>query len=411
MGLWSLLEVSSMPILQLLIISLLGAAMATQYLNLLPPHACKSLNRIVFVVFTPALIFASLAKTVHFQDIISWWFMAANIGITFLVGGILGWIAVKILKPQPYLQDLIIAMCATGNFANILLVIIPAICSEDGSPFGDKTVCRQLGLSYVSFSMAIGSFYTWTYTYHLIQSAKAKYCAMLGNADESSKEANNGTEANETASLLLNLDERVVIPSNVAGDDKIILDKKNLEHSATLWTYTSTIFHRLAKELKAPPVLAAILGFLVGAISFLRNLIIGDTAPLRALNESITLLGDGTIPCITLILGGNLTQGISKAQVGPMVVMTVIGIRYLILPVTGIFVVKVASYLGFLPSDPLYHFILMIQFALPPGINIGTMTQLFDVAQEECSMLYLWTYLVAAFALTGWSIFLMWILS
>ncbi|XP_051114886.1 protein PIN-LIKES 5-like isoform X2 [Andrographis paniculata] len=309
MGLWSLLEVSSMPILQLLIISLLGAAMATQYLNLLPPHACKSLNRIVFVVFTPALIFASLAKTVHFQDIISWWFMAANIGITFLVGGILGWIAVKILKPQPYLQDLIIAMCATGNFANILLVIIPAICSEDGSPFGDKTVCRQLGLSYVSFSMAIGSFYTWTYTYHLIQSAKAKYCAMLGNADESSKEANNGTEANETASLLLNLDERVVIPSNVAGDDKIILDKKNLEHSATLWTYTSTIFHRLAKELKAPPVLAAILGFLVGAISFLRNLIIGDTAPLRALNESITLLGDGTIPCITLILGGNLTQG------------------------------------------------------------------------------------------------------
>ncbi|XP_051114887.1 protein PIN-LIKES 5-like isoform X3 [Andrographis paniculata] len=257
MGLWSLLEVSSMPILQLLIISLLGAAMATQYLNLLPPHACKSLNRIVFVVFTPALIFASLAKTVHFQDIISWWFMAANIGITFLVGGILGWIAVKILKPQPYLQDLIIAMCATGNFANILLVIIPAICSEDGSPFGDKTVCRQLGLSYVSFSMAIGSFYTWTYTYHLIQSAKAKYCAMLGNADESSKEANNGTEANETASLLLNLDERVVIPSNVAGDDKIILDKKNLEHSATLWTYTSTIFHRLAKELKAPPVLAA----------------------------------------------------------------------------------------------------------------------------------------------------------
>lgn len=41
----------------------------------------------------------------------------------------------------------------------------------------------------------------------------------------------------------------------------------------------------------------------------------------------------------------------------------------------------------------------------------GTMTQLFDVAQEECSVLFLWTYLVAALALTGWSMVYMWILS
>lgn len=42
---------------------------------------------------------------------------------------------------------------------------------------------------------------------------------------------------------------------------------------------------------------------------------------------------------------------------------------------------------------------------------IGTMTQLFDVAQEECSVLFLWTYLVAAFALTFWSTVFMWILT
>lgn len=39
------------------------------------------------------------------------------------------------------------------------------------------------------------------------------------------------------------------------------------------------------------------------------------------------------------------------------------------------------------------------------------MTQLFDVAQEECSILFLWTYLVAALALTVWSTIYMWILS
>ena len=51
------------------------------------------------------------------------------------------------------------------------------------------------------------------------------------------------------------------------------------------------------------------------------------------------------------------------------------------------------------------------------GFNIiiliiaGTMTQLFDVGKEECSVLFLWTYLAAALALTSWSTVFMWILS
>ena len=103
MGLLNLFEVASMPILQVLIISMLGAFMATDYLKLLPPDARKYMNKvgcffsneesvflylvfscflvfesvwtmqIVFVAFTPSLVFASLAKTVNFQEIISWY--------------------------------------------------------------------------------------------------------------------------------------------------------------------------------------------------------------------------------------------------------------------------------------------------------------------------------------------------
>lgn len=42
--------------------------------------------------------------------------MPVNIGITFLVGGTFGWVAVKVVRPEPYLQDLIIAMCSTGIY-------------------------------------------------------------------------------------------------------------------------------------------------------------------------------------------------------------------------------------------------------------------------------------------------------
>ncbi|KAK4409530.1 protein PIN-LIKES 5 [Sesamum angolense] len=257
MGFWTLLEISSMPILQVLIISVLGAFMATDYLKLLPPDARRSLNKIVFVAFTPSLIFASLAKTVRFQDIISWWFMPVNIGITFLVGGGLGWVAVKILRPQPHLQDLIIAVCATGNLGNILLIIIPAICKEDGNPFGEEAVCTRVGLSYVSFSMALGSFYIWTYTYHLIRSAASKYRTMLEDVEEALKEANNDLEANERT-LLLNGEEHVTVSSN-AGEDLSRKPPRNdqWKQSATVWNQILGNFHQIVEELKAPPVLAA----------------------------------------------------------------------------------------------------------------------------------------------------------
>lgn len=48
--------------------------------------------------------------------------MPVNIGLTFLFGGILGWIVVKILKPKPYLEGLVIAASSSGCFLNYPLL-------------------------------------------------------------------------------------------------------------------------------------------------------------------------------------------------------------------------------------------------------------------------------------------------
>ncbi|KAM7261081.1 hypothetical protein ACFE04_026556 [Oxalis oulophora] len=393
MGFWTLFEVASMPILQVLIISLLGAFMATDYLNLLHADARRSLNKIVFLVFTPSLMFASLAKTVTLQDIISWWFMPVNVGLTFLFGGILGWIVVKVLRPPPYLE---------GNLGNLVLIIIPAICNEEGSPFGsDHNACKSIGLSYASFSMALGGFYIWTYTFSLVKSSALKYKALqVEEARLTTKEANKDLEANAETHLL-----------NKENSTAIELGSSHEEKAEGLLSKLYKFIYQIFEELMAPPTVAAVVGLTVGSITWLRKLIIGDDAPLRVIQDSVKLLGDGTIPCITLILGGNLIQGLRKSQLKFWVIVGVVCVRYVMLPVVGISVVKAAASVGFLPSEPLYQFVLMIQFALPPAMNIGTMTQLFDVAQEECSVLFLWTYLVAALALTMWSTVFMWILS
>ncbi|KAF5753111.1 auxin efflux carrier family protein [Tripterygium wilfordii] len=420
MGFLTLFEVASMPILQVLLISALGAFMATEYCNLLPATTRKSLNKIVFIVFTPSLMFASLAKTVTLQDIISWWFMPVNIGLTFLFGGILGWILVKIMKPTPYLEGLVIATCSSGNLGNLLLIIVPAICNEAGSPFGDRAACSSVGLSYASFSMALGGFYIWTYTYHLIRTSSVKFKAT----EEVLKEPNKDLDATQETHLLKAGEEDqeqvaiVVASSGKSTEDtekQAIVPRESASQSdkeqESFWSKLGGIVHMIVEELLAPPTIAAIIGFVFGAVTWLRNLIIGETAPLRVIQDSVKLLGDGTIPCITLILGGNLTQGLRSSRIRPWIIIGVVLVRYIVLPAIGIWVVKGASQLGFLPSDRLFHFVLMVQFTLPPAMNIGTMTQLFDVGQEECSVLFLWTYLVAALALTVWSTIYMWILS
>ncbi|KAI7755748.1 hypothetical protein M8C21_032755 [Ambrosia artemisiifolia] len=379
MGFWTLFEVASMPTVQVIIVSVIGAIMATDRFNLLSNDIRRGLNKIVFVAFTPSLIFACLAESVTFQDIISWWFMPVNIGITFLCGGTLGWIAVKLIKPEAHMEGLIIAMCSTGNLGNILLLIIPAICTQNGSPFGDHNTCKVNGLSYSSFSMALGCFYIWTYTYQLIRNSAVKYNAMK-EAKDLLKVPNKDLDSDEK-SQLLNKDGDSCSTKVDPENPTLVyqqLASKEAKKGASSSKLIETL-HRLLEELLAPPTVGAIIGFIFGAVPWLKNLMIGDDAPFRVIQDSITLLGDGTLPCITLILGGNLVQA--------------------------------AEALGLLPYDPLFKFVLLIQFTVPPAMNISTMTQLFNVGQEECSVLTMWTYIVATFALTGWSTVFMSILT
>ncbi|VAI33842.1 unnamed protein product [Triticum turgidum subsp. durum] len=61
--------------------------------------------------------------------------------------------------------------------------------------------------------------------------------------------------------------------------------------------------------------------------------------------------------------------------------------------------------------DPLYQFVLLLQYAVPPAMNIGTITQLFGVGESECSVIFVWVYALASVAVTMWSAFFMWTLS
>ncbi|RYQ81742.1 hypothetical protein Ahy_B10g100356 [Arachis hypogaea] len=243
MGFWELLAVASNPIIQVLLVSAVGVYMASdKFDNFLSENFRRSLNKLVFIAFTPSLIFASFARSVSLDDMISWWFMPVNIGCTFVIGGFLGW-----LIPSLKVEGLIIAACSTGSIASKLYIMI--------------------------------------------------------------------------------LDQ---VPQSC-------------------WQGLVETVSQIVSELLSPPTIATFLGFIFGGVDWLRSLIIGEDAPLRVIQETIQLLGEGTIPCITILLGGNLTQ--------------------------------------------------------------GTMTQLFDAGTEEASVITLWTYSAATISLTLWSTTLLYVLT
>ncbi|KAK9713389.1 hypothetical protein RND81_06G024300 [Saponaria officinalis] len=377
MSFMNLLLVALMPILKTLFLSGIGLILAMDRINLLDSNARHSLNNMVFYVFTPCLMGAYLAETVTLDVMIQMWFMPINILITFIIGSILGWILIKVTGTPQNLKGLIIGCCAAGNLGNLLLIVIPAICSESNSPFGETSACIADGAGFVSVSMAVGGIYIWSYVY-----------AIMKTSAENSRRGS----ASSSSQPLISKVEPVRLLETIKRISVVTLGKigsLNLQH------------------LLAPSTIGSIIGFVVGVVPLLNQLLIGRSAPLRVVYSTADILGEATVPCVTLIVGANLLRGIRRSGIRASVVLGIIFIRFVALPLIGVMIVRAAVHFGLVNSDPLYQFVLMLHFALPSAMTIGTISQLFEEGEAECSVIMLWTYAVSALALTLWSTFFM----
>ncbi|KAM5574018.1 hypothetical protein ABKV19_013502 [Rosa sericea] len=378
MSLWTLFVTASVPVLESFLITALGSYLALDRVNLLGPDSRKHLNSIVFYVNTPALIGANLAETITYDSLVKLWFMPVNILLTFIVGSIFGWILMKLTRTPPHLRGLVLGCCAAGNLGNLLLIIIPAVCEESGSPFGDADTCETTGTTYASLSMA---------------------------TTDSSSTSSHISYTEPLLSIEDNVDQ-CEPPRNVSeGDAKMTCLGKTKE-----WMVMVNEKLNL-KTVFSPSTIAVIIGFAVGIISPIRNLLIGDDAPLVVIDDATSLLGDAAIPLLTLIIGGNLVKGLRVGGIQKSILIGIIIVKYVAAPLTGILIVKGAVKFGFVSNDPLYLFVLLLQFAVPPAMNLGTITQLFGQGESECSVIMLWTYIFASLSLTFWCAFFLWLVA
>ncbi|KAK4583677.1 hypothetical protein RGQ29_021700 [Quercus rubra] len=411
--------VALMPVLKTLLITAVGLLLAIDRIGLLGPEGRHHLNNIVFFVFTPALMVSNLSETITFSSMVTLWFMPVNILLTFIIGSVLAWILVKITRTPKHLHGLVIGCCSAGNLGNLLLIIVPAVCDETNSPFGDSSTCSTYGEAYASLSMAVGAIYIWSYVY-MIMRVYANNSIKDVNTHDSTISI---TLSGESAETFPETCTESLLPSRDCPSSDDHSDQVELTHTTSGGKEKVSVLNQIIQCIKmsagqinlkmlfAPSTIGVIAGFMIGIISPIRTLMIGDNAPLRVIISSASLLGEATIPSMTLIVGANLLKGLRRSEVGVLLVVGVIVVRYIILPLLGVVIVKAAHSWGMVGSSSLYQFILMLQYALPPAMSVGTITQLFEAGESECSVIMLWTYAVASFSLTLWSTFYMWIVS
>ncbi|MQM11738.1 hypothetical protein Taro_044647 [Colocasia esculenta] len=295
MGLLELFITASVPVLNVLILTAVGLFLALDRINILNGDARKHLNNIVYFVFSPALVFTNISRTITSESMALLWFMPINILLTFMIGSALGWIFIQITKTPANLRGLILGCCSAGNLGSLLLVIIPSICREKGSPFEDPEICHKHGLAYVSLSIAVSAVLVWTYIYNVVRISSNNIIDEVdgyASAEETKKLIQggymNGKASTKNSLMPDHLENGCGFP--LLRSEELYETKPSLalKMKHFLRKITDTID---LKKLLAPSTIAVILGFIVGVYPQIRNAMIGESAPLRAINSSVALLG------------------------------------------------------------------------------------------------------------------------
>jgi len=67
---------------------------------------------------------------------------------------------------------------------------------------------------------------------------------------------------------------------------------------------------------------------------------------------------------------------LKRSGLKPSVLVGIIVVRYIVLPIFGVVIVKGAIRYGIIHQDPLYNFILLLQYALPPAMSISKLIKI-----------------------------------
>eukprot|EP00850_Spirogloea_muscicola_P003790 SM000015S01290 [mRNA] locus=s15:1002276:1011530:- [translate_table: standard] len=291
-----LLLSSVLPIVKVLIICSVGLVMALPSVNVFPGPARKSVSKLVFAVFLPAIIFVDLGEAINPRKIIAWWFIPVNVIIASIMGCCVGHVVAKLTNAPPEFYRLTYILTGIGNMGNMPLVLLTAVCSDAHNPFGPQ--CSKHGTAYIAVGMWMAAIIMWGVVYNILQPPElwipgyvrpstSGHVHFPDNVTDGTK-ALPSEEDGEGQGLLRrqqSFSDRVYGLTRRASSGIVLQSRK----AATFMTWLTKTLH--IYDILRPPVLAAFLAMIFGLIKPLRFAFFDVDGPLRFISDSLDILG------------------------------------------------------------------------------------------------------------------------
>ncbi|KAL8248562.1 hypothetical protein R6Q59_005430 [Mikania micrantha] len=390
------------PLLKLLSLTVIGLILAHHRTQIVPKSTFKQLNKLVFVLFLPCLIFIDLGRSITLHNLSLWWFIPVNVIISMLLGFLLGVIVVYLCRPPPQFVRFTIVMTACGNTGNLPIAILGSLCHAQDHSFGPN--CHQRGVAYVSSAQWISVVLVYTLVYHMMEPPMEYYEIIEEENDENCR--SDFTPLVIDAEWPPGIEETEISTKhsyNLLDDEEIqpVVISTEPIRSEMVQKVRVVAEKTPIKNIFRPPTIASLLAIIIGCIPRAKSFIFGHDAPFSFITDTLQILGGAMVPSVMLVLGGMLAEGPYISKLGFKTTIGVIVSRLLVLPLLGIGVVGLADKMHLLiADDAMYRYVLMLQYATPSAILLGAVARMRGYAVSETSALLFWQHVFALFSLS-----------
>lgn len=100
--------------------------------GILDQQGRRTLSKLVYCLFTPALSFTKLAPVLSGRHLLQWMPLVVNMLFSVAVGLLLGGLLLLLVSPPKALKRHVMVATALGNAGNLPLVLVAALIRETG---------------------------------------------------------------------------------------------------------------------------------------------------------------------------------------------------------------------------------------------------------------------------------------
>ncbi|CCK69278.1 uncharacterized protein KNAG_0C01640 [Huiozyma naganishii CBS 8797] len=394
-------------VLQVVLISLAGFWSA--HSGLLPKQSQKIISLLNVDLFTPALIFSKLAKSLSMAKILEIAVIPIFFALTTSISFVSGRIMAKVLSLDKDETNFVVANSVFGNSNSLpvsltlsLAYTLPNL-TWDEIPNDTRDNVASRGLLYLLIFQQIGQMLRWSWGYNKLMRWSGENTQHMPPSqiqhlleNNATADLNNMTPSENNSSAESDSVTEPLLRGEGQNQDSPVPYTSLWEKT---WNRMSCFVTKLRANLN-PPLYSMLFAVLVACFPSVQHELFQEDGFLNnTFSEAVTQIGSVSIPLILIVLGSNLypsaenfrkTHNHDKLIVGAIVGRMILP-SCLLLPIITIAVrfIKVS-----ILDDPIFLVVGFLLTVSPPAIQLTQITQLNEFFEAEMADILFWGYVV-----------------